>query len=257
MATTITTQSESRSTLISTQATPIVKKEDLLRLPAAVQRYLTYTGIIGTPWIDTVRVKYTGRFRMAAGKPWMPLSVTQYYTTNPPGFLWKASFKMAGVPLMRATDVFKNGHGHMHGKLLGLFTVVDGQGDEVDQGTMVRYLQEMTWFPTAYLGKNIIWRAVSDHAADVTFEDSGKRVTGRMYFDDVGRLLTFIAQRSGEHQGHYSMHPWTTPTTEYGVLGGLNLPISGLGVWRLPSGDFTYIDVRVTEIQYNLPIESF
>jgi hypothetical protein len=257
MATTITGQAESRATLISTPATPIVKKEDLSRLPAAVQRYLTYTGIIGTPWIETVCVKYSGRFRMAVGKPWMALNVTQYYTTNPPSFLWKASFKMAGLPFMFATDVFKNGHGHMLGKLLGLFTVVDGQGEEVDQGTMVRYLQEMTWFPTAYLGKNVIWRAVSDHAADVTFEDNGKRVTGRMYFDDMGRILTFIAQRTGEHQGRYSMNPWTTPTTEYGVFAGLNLPAGGLGVWRLPSGDFTYIDVRVKEVRYNQPIEAF
>jgi hypothetical protein len=41
----------------------------LAGLPAPVQRYLTYTGVIGKPWIETVRVAYKGRFRMAADRP--------------------------------------------------------------------------------------------------------------------------------------------------------------------------------------------
>jgi hypothetical protein len=235
----------------------IVREDDLAGLPAPVQRYLTYTGVIGKPWIQTVRVKYAGRFRTGAGNIWMPISVNQVYTTNPPSFLWKARFKMAGLPLLSGNDIYKAGHSHMHGKLMGLFTVVDGQGVEVDQGTIVRYLQEMTWFPIAYLGENITWQTVDDHAADVTLHDNGKSVTGRMYFDDAGRLLTFVAQRYGEFKGSYAMNKWATPVTEYGTFGGLRIPISGRGVWQDASGDFAYIDVRVHEIEYNQPIEAF
>jgi hypothetical protein len=78
-----------------------------------------------------------------------------------------------------------------------------------------------------------------------------------MYFDDAGRMLTFAAERYGEFDGKYAMRTWTTPTTEYQRLGGLNLPVAGMGVWQLPSGDFPYIDVRVREILYNQPIEPF
>ncbi|MCX9078210.1 MAG: hypothetical protein OIN84_09570, partial [Candidatus Methanoperedens sp.] len=235
----------------------VVTEDDLVGLPAPVYRYLTFTGVIGTPRINTVRLKYGGKFRMAADKPWMPISVTQYYTTNPQGFLWKARFKMAGLPLMIANDVYKSGHGHMRGKLLGLFTVADGRGEEIDQGTMVRYLQEMTWFPSAYLGSNIRWQAVDDHAADVTLTDGDREVTARMYFDDRGRLLTFIAQRYGDFKGEYKIRTWTTPVTEYGFMAGLYLPVAGLGVWQLPEGDLTYINVHLSEIEYNQPIEMF
>jgi len=231
---------------------------DLLNnLPAPVQRYMNYTGVVGQPWIETVCVKYNGKFRTGIDKPWMPISAHQVYTTNPPRFLWKAQFKMAGLPLMIGSDVYKAGHSHMHGTLAGLFTVVDGQGEEVDQGTMVRYMQEATWFPIAYLGDNFTWQAVDDHAADLTFHDSGKSVTGRMYFDDKGRMLSFEAQRYGEFGGHFVMNTWTTPTTEYGRFAGLNLPVAGFGVWQLPTGDFPYIDVHVTEITYNEPVEDF
>ena len=70
---------------------------DMLRdLPEPVQRYMAYTGVLGKPWIETVRIKYAGRFRMSADKPWMPIRAEQSYTTKPPAFRWKAQFKMAG-----------------------------------------------------------------------------------------------------------------------------------------------------------------
>lgn len=240
----------------SRKVSSVVREDELAGLPAPVRRYLTYTGVIGKPWIETVRLQYTGKFRTGVGKRWMPISVNQVYTTNPPSFFWKARFKIAGLPLLFVSDTYKAGQGHMHGILAGLFTVVDGRGVEVDQGTMVRYLQEMTWFPIAYLGENITWQAVDDHAADVTLHDNGKSVTARMYFDDAGRLLTFIAQRFGEFNGRFSINTWTTPTTEYGTFCGLNLPASGLGVWQLPTGDFPYVDVRLTHIEYNQAIEA-
>src|SRR5687767_12524812 len=116
----------------------IITEDMVKHLPAPVQRYMHFSRVIGKPWIDTVHLTYTGKFRMALDKPWMPMTASQFYTTNPPGFLWKARFKIAGVPMLYATDTFKTGHSHMHGTLFGLYTVVDGSGEEVDQGTMVR-----------------------------------------------------------------------------------------------------------------------
>ena len=240
-----------------TASSLVVTEADLVHLPTTVQRYLRYSGIVGKPHIKTVRLKYTGKFRMAKDKSWMAISVEQFYTTNPPGFLWKALFKFAGIPFMFGSDVYKSGQSHMHGKLFGLFTVVDGQGEEVNQGTMVRYLQEITWFPSAYLNDYITWQVVDDHAADVSLHDNYKSVTMRMYFDDEGRLLTCIAQRYGEFNGHYQMRTWSTPTTEYATFNGVNIPAGGVGVWQLPDGDLSYVNVRLTDIVYNQPIAEF
>ncbi len=231
-----------------------VTVEMLSKLPAPVQCYMNYTGVLGQPWIETVRVRYAGRFRLGADKPWMRLSVEQFYTTEPAAFLWKARFKMAGLPLMNAVDRFKDGHGHMLGKVAGLFTVVDGRGPEVDQGSMVRYMQEATWFPIAYLGERFSWQPVNDHCADLTFCDCGKTVSARVYFDDVGRMVNFEAQRYGEFGGTFQMRTWTVPTTVYAPMAGLRLPTEGVGVWLLPEGDLSYIDVHTTMVEYNQPI---
>jgi hypothetical protein len=234
--------------------TSVITEDDLLRLPAPIQRYMRYSGVVGRPPIKTAIVKYAGKFRLGPGQPWMHLVAEQFYTVNPPGFLWKAQFKAAGLPIMFGQDIYKNGHSRMHGKLLGLFTVVDGQGDEVDQGAMVRYLLEIPWFPTAYLEENISWQEIDDHAADVTLDAFGQQVTGRMFFDDAGRLLNFRAQRYGEFQGKFVLHTWSTPITEYGSFAGLNLPCAGTATWLLPSGDLPYIQYRLKEVIYNRPV---
>ena len=229
----------------------------LATLPEPVQRYLAYTGIVGKPWIDTVRLKYSGAFRLAKDKPWMSVYAEQIYTTNPPGFQWRAWFKLFGMPIMSAQDTYKAGQAHMFGILAGLFTVFDARGPELLQGAMLRYLQEMMWFPTAYLSDAISWRGVDDHAVDVTFSDGAEQVTGRLYFDDAGRLISFVADRYRENAGSFTLDRWTTPITEYGTIAGLKLPIGGWGVWQLPDGDLPYIKIRVTDLSYNVPIPTF
>jgi hypothetical protein len=231
----------------------LVTAEMLENLPEPVQRYLNYTGIVGTPWIESVYLKQTGRFRLAADRPWMPVKAEEWYATSPPSLFWKARFKIAGLPLLSARDSYEDGHGHMFGKIAGLFTVFDVRGEEMDQGVMLRYLNEIIWFPSAFLGQNITWQAVDDGAADATFTDQGKSVTARLFFDEEGRLTNFVAERYREIGGDFSLDTWATPITQYGQLAGLNLPLRGQAVWHLPEGDLVYADLEIVELEYNTP----
>lgn len=229
----------------------LVTEDMLADLPAPVQRYLNHTGVVGKPWVNSVHLKQSGRFRQGLERPWMPMTAVQSYTTYPPAFIWNARFKVAGLPLLRARDKYASGHGHMFGKLLGLFTVFDMRGEQLDQGAMLRYLGEMVWFPSAFLGENITWVAVDDYTAQVTLTDHGKSVSAFMYFDETGKVTNFTADRHREVDGEFSLDPWSTPVTKYGMMAGLYLPVCGQAVWNLPAGDFVYIEVEITEITYN------
>ena len=229
----------------------LVTPEMLQDLPEPVRRYLEYTGVVGKPWINTVYLKQTGRFRLGADRPWMPFTAEEFYRTDPPALVWHACFKIAGLPLLRARDSYESGHGHMYGKLAGLFTIFDVRGEELDQATMIRYLNEIMWFPTAFLGDHIAWQEVDDNAAEVTFSDHGKSVSARMTFDDVGRLTNFATMRYRGMGGEFSLDPWSTPMTGYGVRAGLNLPVRGQAVWNLPSSDLPYAELEITEVEYN------
>ena len=229
----------------------LITAEMLAKLPDPVHRYLDYTGIVGHPWIDTVRLKQVGKFRLGRDRPWMPVTAEEFYTTNPPSLTWNARFKMMGLPLLRAKDRYESGHGHMYGTLAGIFTIFDARGEQLDQATMLRYLNEIIWFPTAFLGENISWEAIDDHSARVTFTDVEKSVSAEVFIDDTGRLTNFTTMRYREIEGEYSLDPWSTPITGYREIAGLNLPIRGKAVWNLPSGDLEYADLEITEIEYN------
>ncbi len=100
----------------------LITAKMLADLPDPVQRYMAYSNVIGKPWTRTVRLKQVGRFRQGADKGWMPMSARQYYWTKPPAFIWKATLKVAGLPLIRARDEYRSGKAHMFGKMAGLFT---------------------------------------------------------------------------------------------------------------------------------------
>jgi hypothetical protein len=229
----------------------LVTADMLTDLPEPVQRYMAYTGVVGKAWIEDVRLQQRGRFRTGLERSWMDMTAEQYYTTDPPSFLWKASFKIVGLPLLRAQDRYESGHAHMYGKLAGLFTIFDVRGEKLDQGGMLRYLSEMIWFPIAFLGGNITWEGVDEHSARVTLHDHGNSVSGQLFFDEQGRPTNFTTMRYREVDGDFSLDPWSTPITGYGSMAGLNLPNRGKAVWNLPEGDYDYIDLKITELEYN------
>ena len=135
-------------------------------------------------------------------------------------------------------------------KAASLVTVADASGEAMVQGSMLRYLNEMMWFPTAFLGDNISFEAIGDTSARVTPIDHGRTATATMSFDAEGRLIEFVAKRSAMAGSGSRLATWLVPVIEYGEVEGLRLPVRVKAVWRLADGDLDYIDVRITQLQY-------
>ena len=93
--------------------------------------------------------------RLGRGQSWVPLKAEQWYTVHPPGFVWDCTLFAGPVPVVRARDLYRAGEGHMLVKAVSAFTVADAKGEELDQGEMMRYLNEMMWFP------GVPWKATS------------------------------------------------------------------------------------------------
>lgn len=228
--------------------------EDMLDpLPEPVQRYMRWTGVVGKPWIRTAHVRQEGVFRLGADKPWMPMRAEQEFTIEPPGFVWRARFKMFGLPLFSANDSYRGGQGRMFGKAAGLLTLFDDSSEKLTQGTLTRYLSEMIWFPIAYLGDNVTWTGLDDRSAEVSLTDQGRTASGRMFFDELGRPLTFETMRYKEDKGEYTLLPWHTPAMEWGQRGGLNIPVRGEVYWLMPEGKLTYGEFKIVAVEYNRP----
>jgi hypothetical protein len=223
----------------------------LQELPAPVQRYLRYSDILGKPVMRTAYVKQKGTMQLSPGGRRIPLDFHTYYCTQPPGYVWSGTMHIGPLPLARARDLYRAGQGNMLVKAASFVTVVDGKGEEMNQGSMMRYLSEMSWFPAAFLSDVISFEAVDDTSARVRFTDGGRRVTGTLHIDEVGRLTDFTAQQWRTRGNGYELTPWSATPTGYGEMEGLRLPIQGKGVWHLPEGDHEYIESEITELRYD------
>ncbi len=224
----------------------------LAGLPEPAQRYLRFTGVVGRPMVDTVRVRQACRMRPAPGGISFPLVAVQWYVVEPPGFIWDATVPVAGIPVVRGRDGYLEGRGLMTIKLGSVVPVVDAAGPEMDQASLTRYLSEMPWFPSAYLRERVTWKAIDDGSVQVSIVDGDLRATGTLTIDPDGRLVEFRSERHAMVGGRFELRPWSAPAYAYGEFEGLRLPVRGAAVWTLPDGTaFPYIDVELTDVAFD------
>lgn len=219
-------------------------------LPSPVQRSLRRSGIVGSEVPTSVIVRQDGEIRTDTDARWLRFTAVEEYQLDPPGFDWSASLKIAGLTLGRATDSLKDGHGRMHVRLLGLFTVVDATGPEMDQGTLMRWLNETMWFPAVWATDVISWESIDESSATGSVRVGDLAASAEFRFDHDGRLVDFRADRYRDVESGFVMTPWSTPLTEHTRFNGFELPSYGSAVWHLQDGPFEYIRIRVTDVRY-------
>lgn len=231
----------------------VISEKEIQGLPEPVQRYLRYAQVIGKERIRTVRLEYKGSFRQKEDQGWMPLNAEEYYTTDYPAFVWNGTIRFLGLPLLKGRDKFYEGKGNMVITLLPFIKIADASGYEIDQGGLVRYLQEMIWFPTAYLNDYIEWNPIDSSSAKVTITVEELTASATLYFNEKGEMTNFIAERYMSVGDEFSLETWSTPIGEYREINGIMVPTKGEGVWKLSSGDFSYIRLEDVDIEYNNP----
>lgn len=139
----------------------IVTEQDLEGLPEPVQKWLKQANIVGREKTFAVRLRQKGLIRTTKKQPWMPAQAEQYFTVDRPGFVWKVKVKVNPFLFLVGRDKYFEGKGNMLIKLLAFVNVVNARGKEIDQGTMLRYLGEIVWFPSAALS-DYIYRVAGD-----------------------------------------------------------------------------------------------
>ena len=232
----------------------IVAEEDLGGLPESVQRWLLASGAVGQEKTVAVRVKQRAMMRMSPEQSWMPVEAEQYFTVEEPGFIWRAEIQAAPLIHIAGRDKYFEGEGNMLIKPLSLFTVADGKGEEIDQGSMLRYLAETIWFPSAALKEYITWEEVDDNQAKATMTYGDVTASGIFTFNEKGEVARFEAERYGEFDGEYRLENWSIPVSDYQEFEGIRVPTKGEVTWALDEGDFNWFIFELQEIQYNQPI---
>ncbi|MCH8559276.1 DUF6544 family protein [Nesterenkonia sp. DZ6] len=227
-----------------------VCQEDLVGLPGPVQRWLRWSGVVGKPIPSTVRLQQEGEL-LVGDLGWLPFTAEEYYSTQPPAFVWKANTRIApGLPVI-GKDSYLDGRGALEMRVLGLVPVARDTGPEMDEGDLLRYLNEILWFPAGSLIPEITWDPIDDGAARATMSYGGVSGTATFFFDREGRPTNMIAERYDRDYG--AVLPWSTPMNAYGEFDGVRVPTEGEAAYSRENGDFSYIRLTITDVNYDVP----
>jgi len=230
----------------------IVTAEMMSGLPEIVVKWLERSGVAGREIIHNVYLVQSGRMKTKPGGRWMNVGAEQYISTDPPGFLWKADVKVFPMVHLAGRDKYQNGKGHMLIKMFSIIPVVKAEGPEIDQGAMLRYMAEMVWYPSFAVSDYIRWESVDSLSARATMNYAGMSVTGLFRFNAHGDFIGFEADRYFQRKGGATLERWVVSVREncYREFGGIRVPMNLSVSWRLSSGEFTWFELKIEEINY-------
>jgi len=225
---------------------PVVTDEDLAGLPQVAVRYLRRMGVVGRPRDRVLTLHARGRFRPRPRLPWLPYESWQIGTSDPIGRVYRIRVQAGPVPLV-ATDRYLDGRGTMHGEVLGLMTVVDAAGPEMDAGELVTWCNDAVLLaPSMLLGGDVRWAALDDHSFGVTVADRGIEVTARVVVDDDGAPTTFETfDRYVDLGGGLVRTRWSTPVDGWATVDGRLQFVAGSAVWETADGPYEYARTRL------------
>lgn len=216
-------------------------------LPPPVQRYLLRAVPEGTPLVQNARLHHGGTFRPAPDQPWMPVEGEQVFTVDPPGFHWSARVMMVPGLWVRARDRFNAGRGNMLIKLESLFPIADASGPAIDQGSLMRYMAETMWFPTAML--HMDWQPIDDHTARATLRTHGTEASLDYHFNEEDDL---VMVRGDRYRDAEKMAPWVGECHRYAEMAGVCVPVEIEVKWLLEAGEYSYARFAIDKIDYNV-----
>jgi hypothetical protein len=149
-------------------------------------------------------------------------------------------------------DKFLNGSGNMLIKLLALVPLVDAKGYELDQGAILRFINEHFWFPTAFLNGYFTWIPIDDQTVEALVDFGGIRSRIIYYFNRTGQMINFETERYRSlSDGRTELTRWSTPIRNYKEMNGFFVPTEGEGVWHMQTENFSYISLQITDLQYD------
>lgn len=245
----------------------ILTLEDIERLPAPVQKYLAYAGVIGKPKVWNFKVVCEGRMKASSDK-WMKITTVQYNFIKKPTRMYYLKADMSGIPCY-GLHAYKHETGTMLVKILGLIPVVNGKGKEMNEGDCVTLFNDMCLVaPASLIDERITWETVDDLTAKATFTNGSIAVSALLYFNANGELVNFVSDDrylSGTGATYQKLR-WSTPVKDYAglVVGDVNrLPMqpdrNGVklasyaeAVWTMPDGTLLkYAEFNIKSVEYN------
>lgn len=214
---------------------------DLATLPPPARRYFKYAIAPFQPAIRRARLSWAGTFQARPNGGWLPFSAEQTYSTAPRGFVWTARIGRIPGLRFRVRDAYADGAGSISAHWAGIPLMRRRGSPELASASLLRFLTEAVWLPTALLpGPDCRWDPVDDNRARVTLTDRGLSVAMTVEVDSPGRIVSVRAERFRDTKAGPVLTPWVGRFGEYKSVAGMMVPAHAEVEWELPDGPAPY-----------------
>lgn len=231
----------------------ILTEADIEELPEPVKKYIRYSGAVGKPKVWNFRVEMTGRMRNDQNSGWMKIKSFQYNFIKSPVRLFYIEGSMSGIPVY-GIHAYKNEEGIMNIRILGLISVVNQSGKEMDISDTVTFFNDMCLFaPATLIDHRITWEPIDDLTTKAIFTNGSQKAAATLYFNESGELVNFISDDRYRIDKIAENLTWSTPVSEYKNHDSVNIMGKGSACWHYEDHSFSYAELDVEKVEYNIP----
>jgi hypothetical protein len=233
-----------------------VTDADLAPLPEPVQRYLRLAGVVGSPRIQSYRLRFAGRIRGGPDSPWMPLTAEQHSFADQPTRLFFMRATRSGLPVL-GLHRFVDGEASMRVRVLSAVPVVSLSGPKLTRAETVTLFNDMCVIaPATLIGPGITWEVRDAQHVTAWFTTGGFTIEATLVFNLTGELVDFFSDdRPVLEADGVTLTPsrWSTPLSRYQHFGPFWLAAHGEAHYRHPvSGEYAYGEFDLSDIAYNV-----
>jgi hypothetical protein len=225
----------------------IFTEEDIAVLPAPVQKYYRYCGYLGTVKMPYITITYHDvDFIFDKNRP-LKIDYVQYNFVKEPDRIAYIDSSLYGIPF-EGLDAYVNGAGSMKGVLAKLFTLFHQTGNTMDKSSLVTFLSESLFIPSAALQDYIVWEAIDDSHAKATISYCDVSAGGVFTFNDQGEMVSFTTddREASSTDGTSEKVKWSVVCDDYEEIHGIKKPTLFQAVWHYNDGDLVYFNGKGT-----------
>lgn len=190
----------------------------------------------------TVHLTQEGEMWLKSDGDALPFAASQTLAVAEVGFLWRAKFRISGLPA-QIVDYVVQGEAGLEGRLLDSVPLVNFRGDDqAFRGEAMRYLAELPWVPDAIMcNPHLRWHVIDTRTLCVSTGDGARRCEVRLKLNEAGDPVGFEADdRPFSSHGKFIPTPWFGHYSDYQIVNGRRMPMRGEAGWHLDSTDFIY-----------------
>ena len=209
-------------------------------LPLCVQRYFAFTLGEKRRAIERVTLVQSGTMRGDAMSPWRPFRAIETVSARAPGFLWNATMSIAPGLAIRVRDAYVGHAGISEGSLCAIVPLGGPKpGPAVNSASLLRYLAESAWVPTALLPTSgVSWASIDETHARATLTDGAATVSMDVTFDADGSIAQIAALRERAVGSTVVLTPWIGKYSAYTNIEGMMIPLVAEASWAPADGTF-------------------